>query len=180
MNPTTPSLEMLKTVTLRALPRPLRRLLLAFLVIATVGYTLGAFFVDHTTGTRPAGIAERYRGSESMNVDLEKLPADREIQYEKSPAEMLNITHTHILALGMLFLAVGGIFSFASGIRPALKSFLVIEPFVSLIFTFGGIWLVRYHHPAWGWMIAVSGILMSLCFYAMAGVGIYQLLRGEE
>jgi hypothetical protein len=167
----------LHALTLRSLPASLRQLLVAFLLAAAAGFTLGVFFVDHTTEAAPAGIAERYRGSEAMGIDIEELPADREIQYGKSSSELLNITHTHILSLGMLFLLVGGIFVFASGIRPALKSFLIIEPFVSLVLTFGGMWLVRFHHPAWAWMIAASGVLMTVCFYAMVAVGVYQLLR---
>ncbi|MFA6233099.1 MAG: hypothetical protein WC824_02770 [Bacteroidota bacterium] len=164
------------TYTLRNFPPVLRRLLAAFLITASIGFSLGVFFVDHTTDADPVGIAERFRGSESMGVDLDALPADREIQYEKSPSEMLNVTHTHVLALSMLFLAVGGIFSFASGISPRIKSILIIEPFVSLILTFGGMWLVRYHHPAWAWMIGASGVLMVGCFYFMVGVGVYQLM----
>lgn len=167
----------LHTVTLNSLPASLRQLLVAFLCAAAIGFTLGVFFVDHTTDAAPAGIAERYRGSEAMGIDIEQLPADREIQYEKSSSELLNITHTHFLSLGMLFLLVGGIFTFASGIRPALKSFLIIEPFLSLVLTFGGMWLVRFHHPAWAWMIAASGVLMTVCFYVMVAVGVYQLLR---
>ena len=164
-----------ETLTLRTIPPTLRRLCLAFLLTATVGFTLGVFFVDHTTNSNPSGIAERYRGSESMGVDIEQLPAEREIQFEKSASEMLNITHTHILSLGMLFLLVGGIFSLATGIPPALKTFLVIEPFVSLLLTFGGMYLLRYHHPAWGWMIAASGALMTVCFYAMIAISLHQL-----
>ncbi|MBE0643996.1 MAG: hypothetical protein IH600_07940 [Bacteroidetes bacterium] len=175
MNPITASRTTFPTV--RDLPRPLRHLLAAFLITGMIGFTLGAFFVDHTTGTAPSGIAERFRGSEGIGVDLEQMPAEREIQYEKSPSEMLNVTHTHILALSMLFLLTGGIFSLATGIPPRLKAFLIIEPFVSLIVTFGGMWLVRYHHPGWGYVIAASGLLMAGCYYVMVCVGVYQLMR---
>ena len=44
---------------------------------------------------------------------------------------------------------------------------------MSLIITFGGMWLVRYHDPAWGWLIAASGFLMAGCYYVMVGVGLY-------
>ncbi len=177
MNSTSLTPDSISSRSLRSLPPLFRRLLAAFLITASIGFTLGTFFVNHTTQATPSGIAERFRGSESMGLDLDALPAEREIQYEKSPGEMLNVTHTHILALSLLFLAVGGIFSLASGIPLRLKSFLIIEPFVSLILTFGGIWLVRYHDPAWGWMIGVSGALMAGCFYVMVSVGVYQLTR---
>lgn len=170
----------LQALSLRTLPRAWKHLFLAFLLTAAAGFTLGVFFVDHTTDSRPDGIAERFRGSEAMSVPLEQLPVDAEIQYEKSPSELLNITHTHILALATLFLLTGGIFLLSSGVPPLLKSFLAIEPFVSLIVTFGGMWLLRYHSPAWGWVIAGSGVLMTGCFYAMVVIAVWQLLRGEE
>ena len=171
----------IESMSLRRLPAPIRRLLLAFLALAAVGFGLGVGFVDHTTASHPAGIAERFRGSEDMGVVLDDLPPGREMQYEKSRSEMLNVTHTHILALGMLFLLTGAIFSFASGIPPVLKSFLVVEPFVSLLLTFGGMWLLRYHSPAWSWVIAASGVLMTVCFYTMVIVSAWQLLwRGRE
>lgn len=175
MNPTTASRSTFPTV--RELPRPLRHLLAAFLLTSMIGFTLGAFLVDHTTNTTPSGIGERFRGSEGMGIDLEQMPAEREIQYEKSPSEMLNVTHTHLLALSMLFLLTGAIFSLTVGVRPIIKSFLILEPFVSLIVTFGGMWLLRYHHPAWGYVIAASGVLMAGCYYVMVVVGVYQLLR---
>lgn len=170
----------LQTLTLRTLPRVWKGLLLAFLLTAAAGFTLGVFFVDHTTGSRPDGIAERFRGSEAMGVPLEELPVDAEIQYEKTPSELLNITHTHILALATLFLLTGGIFLLSTGIPPLLKSFLAIEPFVSLVVTFGGMWLLRYHSPAWGWVIAASGVLMTVCFYAMVIISLVQLVSSKR
>ncbi|PLX33262.1 MAG: hypothetical protein C0600_00805 [Ignavibacteria bacterium] len=167
-------------ITLRALPSVLRRLFAAFLIVAATGYTLGVFFVDHTTNATPAGITERYIGSEASGVDIDALPPDREIQYEKSPAEMLNVTHTHLISLALLFLAVGGIFAFTSNIHQWLKSFLIIEPFLSIIATFGGIWLLRYHSPSWSILIAVSGTLMTICFYAMVGIALWQLLGRRD
>lgn len=164
---------------LRELPYMLRRLLASFLFVITVGYTLGIAFVDHTTAMHPAGIAERYLGSESVGIDPEQLPEDRELQYEKTSSEMLTITHTHILSLSLVFLAVGGIFFFASGMPSWVRSFLIIEPFVSIILTFGGMWLLRYHSQTWSLLIAASGTVMSICFYTMVIVSLWQLLRGS-
>jgi hypothetical protein len=159
------------------LPRIARHLLAAFLIVIATGYTLGAFFVEHTTDLRPDGIAERYIGTENMGIDPMTLPPERELQYEKTPAELLNITHTHMISLALVFLAVGGIFLFASGIPAWLRATLVLEPFLSIILTFGGMYLLRYYSPAWSVLIAVSGTLMSICFYAMTVVSLWQLLR---
>ncbi|MCB2206058.1 hypothetical protein KQI65_15055 [bacterium] len=162
------------------LPRSLRLLLSAFLLTAAIGYTLGVFFVDHSTGLHTGGIEERYLGTEGAGLDPMTLPPDHELLYEKSPAELLTLTHTHILSLSLLFLAVGGIFLLTTGLPAWLHKTLIIEPFVSLVLTFGGMWLLRYHHPSWSILIALSGTLMSLCFYAMVGIALWQLLRKKE
>ncbi|MDT8325483.1 MAG: hypothetical protein RRA94_15320 [Bacteroidota bacterium] len=162
---------------LNALPRLARHLLAAFLLVVATGYTLGVFFVDHSTDMRPDGIAERYLGTENMGIDPASLSPERELQYEKTPAELLNITHTHMISLALVFLAVGGIFLFASGISSLLRATLVLEPFLSIVLTFGGMYLLRYHSPAWSVLIAVSGTLMTICFYAMVALSLWQLLR---
>jgi hypothetical protein len=153
-------------------------LLTAFLLVVAFGYTLGVFFVDHSTHLRPDGIAERYLGSEAMGMDEVAPDHETELQFEKSPAEMLNVTHTHMISLALLFLAVGGIFLFTTGLPPWLRATLLLEPFASIILTFGGMWLLRYHSPAWSYLIAVSGTLMTVCFYVMVGMSIWQL-RGD-
>jgi hypothetical protein len=163
---------------LRTLPPLLRHLLTAFLLVVTFGYTLGVFFVDHSTHLHPDGIAERYLGSETMGVDTDSATMDAELQYEKSASEMLNVTHTHMISLALLFLAVGSIFLLTSGPPSWLRATLVLEPFASIVLTFGGMWLLRYHSPAWSILIAVSGTLMTVCFYVMVGMSLWQL-RGD-
>ena len=162
--------------TLRSLPRLHRLFLSAFLLVATGGYTLGVFFVDHSTGMRPNGIAERFLGTEGAGVDPASLPPERELQYEKSAAELLNVTHTHMISLALLFLAVGGVFLLAEGVPTWLRGTLVVEPFVSIVLTFGGMWLLRYHSPSWSLLLAASGTLMTLCFYLMTAISLRQLL----
>ncbi len=166
---------MMENRVLYALPLHVRQLLTAFLITVSIGFTLGAFFVEHTTSLDPPGIAERFKGTEEMGIDIDSLPEGRELQAEKSKSDLLNITHTHILALSMVFLLVGGIFSYTTILPAWLKSFVLIEPFVSLVATFGGMWLVRYGSAGWSWLLAASGLLMFACFSAMAAVSIIEM-----
>ncbi|MAT39553.1 MAG: hypothetical protein CL946_08100 [Ectothiorhodospiraceae bacterium] len=162
---------------LNELPGTLRHLFTAFLVVAAAGYFLGAFFVEHTTRLEPDGVVERFKGTEAMGYDLDELPADRELQYEKSKTDILNITHTHVLALAMLFLLTGIIFAFTTVLPSWLKTVFLIEPFLSIILTFGGMWGLRYHADWWTIVIAVSGTFMTLSFSVMVLVSLYELWR---
>ena len=58
-----------------------------------------------------------------------------------------------------------------------LKSVLVIEPFVSIILTFGGIWLMWQGVSWMKYVIIVSGTLMNLAYMLMAGLILLALFK---
>ena len=45
-----------------------------------------------------------------------------------------------------------------------LKSVILIEPFASIIVTFGGMWLLTDGPLWWSYVIGASGVFMVLCF----------------
>ena len=143
---------------------PMRLFITAFLLVVTAGYAVGLAFVDHTTSGTPSGISEEFRGNEGSGaVTTETAP---ELKFEKSPRELYTFLHNHIFSLSMLFFCVGAVFSFSS-VRPGLRSFLLVEPFVAIVTTFGGIWLLRYVSPAFSWLVIVSSLSMIGCYVAM-------------
>lgn len=166
-------------VRLEELPHILKLLLTAFLLTVSIGYFLGAFFVEHTTRMNPDGMTERFKGTEALGIDLDEFPPEREIQYEKSESDLYNITHTHILSLSMLFVLVGTIFAFTRTLPKWLKSFCIVEPFLSILVTFGGMWFLRFHQPWWSYIIAISGTLMTTCFTVMVLISLWEMWRKE-
>ncbi|OQY69703.1 MAG: hypothetical protein B6D45_12395 [Ignavibacteriales bacterium UTCHB3] len=55
------------------------------------------------------------------------------------------------------------------------KGFLMVEPLISTLFTFGGIWLVRFVHPGFIYLTVVSSSLIYISFAVMAIVALYEL-----
>jgi hypothetical protein len=151
----------------------LRAFLVLFLLTLTAGYAIGILFVDHSSGGTPQGIAEQFRGSG------EAAPS-AEIRYEKSPDEMYVFLHNHVLSLSLVFFAVGGIFYFSSIARGGLKTFLMVEPLAAVATTFGGIWLMRFVSPAFSYLVLLSGVTMMLCYLAMVGLMLVELLSGRK
>ena len=78
------------------LPKPLKALVSIFLVVLSIGYFSGLAFVNNTTTSTSQGIVENYNGNED-NEDAE------EMKFKKSDHEMLNIIHTHILSMSLIF-----------------------------------------------------------------------------
>ena len=152
---------------LRHASRPLRLFLTAFLLVLTLGYVFGLSFVHHTTSLSPGGVVEQFRGNQSPDV------SQKELKYEKSLNEMLTFTHNHILSLTLLFFVVGGILLCSSIISDGWKTFLIVEPFVAIVTTFGGLWLLRFTSPWLVWLVVLSGITMLVCYLA----SIYLILK---
>ena len=150
---------------------PAKAKLLCFITILnlTIGISVGLYYVYYTTQISTDGTTEHYRGS-TIDNDF-SIPE----KYPKPLSELLNTTHTHILSMTFIFVIIGSVFYFNSILTGFIKTFLIIEPFISILITFGGIWLVRYIHPAFSYLIIVSGILMYISFFLMAGVIFYEL-----
>ena len=138
----------------------LKLFITAFLVLLTTGYVIGLAFVDHTTSGTPTGLEEEFRGmSDSAHAV--------ELKYAKSADEMYIFLHNHILSLSLIFFAVGGLFYFSSKVSRGVKGFLVVEPFIAIATTFGGIWMMRFVAESFSWLVLISGVSMVGCYAAM-------------
>lgn len=202
----TPSLQGL---SLSTLPHHLRLVALWFIITLTVGYTTGLVFVTHTTRLTPRGAAERYRGNQAPEGSVDHSSNDLstsgdaasqamsdssgltpigesssspepEMQFEKSFAEMLNITHTHVLAMVTFLALCAAVFALTSRPSPRLKSILIVEPFIAILTTFSSLWLMRYVHESFSYLLVASSASMAICFYVMIWYSFMELVRGGK
>ncbi len=153
---------------LTLLPRGVRVFLACFVVALSVGFYTGLAFVGQTGSTSPSGVETQYLGNEE----------DEEAEvmvFKKSPREMLSIVHAHVLSMSLIFLLLGALV-WACRLPAGLKAFLTIEPFASLLATFGGLCLVWLGWPGWSYLVIFSGSLMTLTFTVSASIVLYQLL----
>jgi hypothetical protein len=150
----------------RSLPAAGRALGRWVTAVQLVGYTTSLVYVWHTTGLTPVGIADHYRGAES---------AEGAMHFPKSFAEMLTITHTHMLAMAAIFMVSGISLTLCEGVADRWKRFLVVEPFGALLVSFGSMWLMRYAHPGFGLLLGLSSGLMALTFYVQSALVLREL-----
>ena len=135
----------------------------------TIGVGVGLYYVGYTTQYSSTGTSEHFAGSKvSDEFDIPD-------KYPKPFSELLNTTHTHVISMTFIFLIIGAIFYFNSIITGAIKIILIVEPFISIMVTFGGIWLVRFFHPGFSYLVILSGMLMYLSFFIMASTIFYEL-----
>ena len=154
------------------LPKELKLLIGAFIIVLSVGFYTGLLFVGDTSSANPNGIEEQYLGNE----DDENATVMR---FKKSEREMLTLVHNHILSMSVIFFLVGILLSITK-LNSKLKKFLIVEPFVSVILTFGGLYLLWEGFLFMKYVVMFSGILMTLTFITSTLIILLQLFKKEE
>ena len=150
------------------LPKEIKSFLAVFVIVLSVGYFTGLLFVGQTETTTPSGIEENYLGNEDD-------PDAAVMKFEKGEREMLTIIHTHVLSMSFIFFLLGGIMVFTQ-LPQKFKFFLILEPFFSIIATFGGIYFVWKGVEWMTYVVMISGVLMTLIFITSVLIVLYQLL----
>lgn len=138
------------------LPREIKILIVFFIAMLSIGFYGGITFVKETTNSNPKGIEERYLGNETDDFATT-------MKFKKSKSEVLTMVHNHILSLSVIFFLISLIVA-TTDIHEKLKLFLMIEPFLSILLTFGGIYLLWTGVLWFKYIIMLSGILMTFSF----------------
>ena len=151
------------------LPKEIKLLIGAFIIVLSIGFYTGLLFVGETSSVNPSGIEEQYLGNEDdENAEV--------MRFKKSDQEMLSLVHSHILSMSIIFFLVGGLVSITN-LNKKLKLFLIVEPFVSVVLTFGGLYLLWSGMLWMKYIVMFSGILMTLTFTASTFIILKQLFQ---
>jgi hypothetical protein len=114
----------------------------------------------------PSGAASRYRGASPE-------AAESAMQFPKSFAEMLTITHTHLFSMAVIFVFSGLALALCTRPSERWRQLLIVEPFVAILVSFSSMWLMRYVDARFSWLLALSSGLMAVTFYVQS----YFILR---
>lgn len=149
-------------------PKEIKALILIFVSVLSIGFFGGLSFVKNTTSMRTSEIETHYLGNEN----------DEEaaiMKFKKNEREILTVVHNHILSLSVIFFLLSLILATTS-LNKKLKYFLMVEPFVSIVLTFGGIYLLWSGITWFKYIIIISGTFMTLSFLIATLSIIYQVL----
>ena len=139
-------------------PKEIKLLIIAFVCTLSIGFYSGISFVRSTTNANPTGIEQRYLGNEDDENATKMM-------FKKSEGEIMTTIHSHILSLSIIFFLLAIILS-TTDISHKLKVFLMIEPFLSLVLTFGGIYFLWKEIFWMKYVIIFSGFLMTATYTA--------------
>ena len=150
-------------------PKELKLLIVAFVCTVSIGFYSGISFVRSTTNANPTGIEQRYLGNEDDENATKMM-------FKKSEGEIMTTVHSHILSLSVIFFMISLILV-TTDIPQKLKLFLMIEPFFSLVFTFGGIYFLWKDLHFMKYVIMLSGFLMTATYTASIFIILKQALK---
>lgn len=136
--------------------KELKLLIGAFIIVLSIGFYSGLLFVEETSSINPSGIEEQYLGNEFDDDAMV-------MKFKKSKREMLTLVHNHILSMSIIFVLLG-LITLTTKLNRKLKLVLVLEPFLSIILTFGGLYFLWLGVLWFKYVVIVSGILMTICF----------------
>lgn len=157
---------------LRAIDGNFRYLLLLFVLCLSIGYLSGVYYISITSGFNGDSIEENYLGNED-NEEAEIM------KFKMHEKEVLSVIHSHTVIFSFIFLALGFLL-LQSSVNKKLRSILIIEPFISIVFTFGGIWLMWKGHYWMKYIIIISGSVMHLAFFTSASIIIKELIQKRD
>ena len=149
-------------------PKEIKALILIFVSVLSIGFLGGLSFVNNTTSMNTAEIETHYLGNEN-DEDAAIM------KFKKNESEILTVVHGHILSLSVIFFLLSLLLATTS-INKKLKYFLMIEPFISIVLTFGGIYLLWSGITWFKYIIIISGVFMTLSFVVATLSIIYQIL----
>ncbi len=137
-------------------PKYVRQFIFFFTLALSFGYFSGFKFLMGSTDLKAGGIETHYNGNEDV-------PDAETMVFKKTENEILTTIHGHAVSFSLIFLGLGGIL-LTLPIKRKLKKFLLIEPFISVILTFGGIWLLWKGVTWFKYVVMVSGTMLTLTF----------------
>ncbi len=93
---------------------------------------------------------------------------------------MLNITHTHLLGMLVIFVLSGAALALCERPSERWRRLLIIEPFAALLVSFSAMWLMRYVDPRFSWLLMLSSGIMAITFYVQSFWVLRELLGAPE
>lgn len=148
-----------------------RNRLLQTIVVLYVVYVAGLWVTNALLyfgkmGLTGSSVVEYYLGNE-----------ERFLQ-PRSYQGLLEVSHFHLFAMGMLLLVLTHLMLFVP-LRNAAKAWLIALPFLAAALDEGAGWLVRFAHPGFAWLKIAGFLLLQGSLLVLMVVALWSAFRGN-
>lgn len=117
------------------------------------------------------------------NADAGSLPDFSKFENLKKASEssegatfqsLTRLSHIHLFGISFIFMFVGIIFSFSTGIPCKYKYPAIVMPYLFLLIDIASWWLTKLS-PHFAWLVIVAGAGLGISFAFMWSVSMYQM-----
>ena len=115
----------------------------------------------------PASVVDYYLGS------------DERFLSPRSYQGLLEVSHFHLFAMGMLLLVLTHLMLFAP-LRNSTKVWLIVIPFLSALLDEGAGWLVRYASPHFAYAKIAGFLLLEASLAVLVAVSLWSVFAGSQ
>ena len=148
-----------------------RNRLLQTIIVLYVVYVAGLWLTNtllyfNKMTLAPSSVVEYYLGSEERFLT------------PRSYAGLLEVSHFHLFAMGMLLLVLTHLVLFVP-VSSRLKVWLITLPFAAAFIDEGSGWAVRFVHPWFAWTKVGGFLLLQGSLAVLMGVALWAVFAGS-
>jgi hypothetical protein len=92
---------------------------------------------------------------------------------------LLEVSHFHLFAMGMLLLVLTHLMLFVP-VRNGVKAWLIALPFGAALLDEAASWLVRYGHPVFAYAKIAGFLLLETSLAVLIGVSLWAVFAGSQ
>ena len=146
--------------------RLLQVIVLLYALYVAALWVTNALLYFQKMGLTPASVLEYYRGNE-----------DKFLQ-PRSYQGLLEVSHFHLFAMGMLLLVLTHLMLFVP-LADRAKAWLIAVPFLAAALDEGAGWAVRFGHPAFAVLKVAGFLLLQGSLALLVGLSVWAVFRGN-
>jgi|SRR5690554_6839522 len=147
--------------------RLLQTIVVAYCVYVALLWVTNALLYFQKMDLTPASVVSYYLGSEE------------EFREPRSFQGLLEISHFHLFAMGMLLLVMTHLMLFVP-LAARTKAWLIALPFAAALLDEGAGWAVRFVHPGLAWLKVAGFLLLQASLAALVGCSLWAVFRGSS
>jgi hypothetical protein len=149
-----------------------RNRLLQTIVVLFALYVVGLWVTNallyfSKMGLSPDSVVAYYLGSEEQFLS------------PRSYQGLLEVSHFHFFAMGMLLLVLTHLMLFVP-IRGSLKAWLIAVPFLAGFVDEGAGWLVRFAHPGFAYLKIAGFLLLETSLAVLVAISLWAVFAGSQ
>jgi len=147
--------------------RLLQTIVVLYCVYVALLWVTNALLYFHKMTLTPASVVHYYLGSEE------------DFLQPRSYQGLLEVSHFHLFAMGMLLLVLTHLMLFVP-LPGRLRAWLIALPFAAALLDEGSGWAVRFVDPAFAWLKIAGFLSLQASLAALVGCSLWAVFRGSS